>query len=722
MEECESQKASGLGPVEETSTANPGDEGSPSTEDWADQMESPAVKPDDSSEMEQKIPAEEIADGQTSNCEREEEQAFLVDLYKFMKERHTPIERVPHLGFKQINLWKIYKAVEKLGAYELVTGRRLWKNVYDMLGGSPGSTSSATCTRRHYERLVLPYVRHLKGEDDKPLPPVKPRKQYKVSKEPKGDKGDDSVEKTKKAKKEKNSRDQVLPEKVKSDAIPVPKTMDVPEQSKPGERTEGFPLPNSKDSAENQPPSSCHGSCKSHCCSETYKRLFSSFYFKGSHGIMSPLAKKKLLAQVSKAESLHCHEKHLSHCPEGKKARTGELSCSSKDSDPNRPSVIHHHEEGRSPQPEEDNPKDPVCSSHLPGTGEGASCPKGSPSPRDSHMPQRAEDGNLGCRPSPAPSVFTGYFHAYRSEVVKPVSCHPLRSSVERFPDFKDFQESSSSIYRQPGKDQHPKRQDDSEEPGEQPEDLRSKASRPRLSWSGDTQRPSAFHKGSPGEGKSSPFPSIKACWVPPMTSLAKASPQLPKNSGLVQPIPQSRTGSPALGSGQRNKRSLEEEGFVHGKKLKAVLPFIKEAEPKDRGVHEGSPSAQQGLAKPKVVMPSPGFSAATVPQIQDVYKGTMFRFPVNFGNPADHLKGQSSPLIPSLSIRPFVIPAFPSHLLATSAPSSDLCRPLATSLVHYPTSYDSSQRHRLYPVSTWHNQPTYAAPHGPSFHRNTKL
>ncbi|NXR33520.1 ARI5A protein, partial [Zosterops hypoxanthus] len=106
-----------------------------------------------------------------------EEEAFLVSLYKFMRERHTPIERIPHLGFKQsmsppygdrgrwpcvlltlsisplfpVNLWKIYKAVEKLGAYELVTGRRLWKNVYDELGGSPGSTSAATCTRRHYE-------------------------------------------------------------------------------------------------------------------------------------------------------------------------------------------------------------------------------------------------------------------------------------------------------------------------------------------------------------------------------------------------------------------------------------------------------------------------------------------------------------------------------------------------------------------------------------------
>ena len=30
-----------------------------------------------------------------------EEQAFLVALYKYMKERDTPIERIPFLGFKQ---------------------------------------------------------------------------------------------------------------------------------------------------------------------------------------------------------------------------------------------------------------------------------------------------------------------------------------------------------------------------------------------------------------------------------------------------------------------------------------------------------------------------------------------------------------------------------------------------------------------------------------------
>lgn len=53
---------------------------------------------------------------------------------------------------------------------------------------------------RFLPRLVLPYVRHLKGEDDKPLPTSKPRKQYKMAKENRGDDG--ATERPKKAKEE----------------------------------------------------------------------------------------------------------------------------------------------------------------------------------------------------------------------------------------------------------------------------------------------------------------------------------------------------------------------------------------------------------------------------------------------------------------------------------------------------------------------------------------
>ncbi|KAM8858679.1 AT-rich interactive domain-containing protein 5B isoform 1-T1 [Spinachia spinachia] len=128
-------------------------------------------------EKEERDEREENQEEETSEESRAEEQAFLVELYKYMKDRDTPIERIPFLGFKQINLWTMFQAAQKLGGYELITVRRQWKHVYDELGGNPSSTSAATCTRRHYERLLLPYERHVKGEHDKPLPLVKAKKQ-----------------------------------------------------------------------------------------------------------------------------------------------------------------------------------------------------------------------------------------------------------------------------------------------------------------------------------------------------------------------------------------------------------------------------------------------------------------------------------------------------------------------------------------------------------------
>ncbi|XP_077350649.1 aT-rich interactive domain-containing protein 5B [Festucalex cinctus] len=136
----------------------------------------------DWSSSEEEAASAEAASSAASSCEdsREDEQAFLVELYKYMKKRDTPIERIPFLGFKQINLWTMFQAAQKLGGYELITVRRQWKHVYDELGGNPSSTSAATCTRRHYERLLLAYERHLKGEQDKPLPLSKPRSQEKA--------------------------------------------------------------------------------------------------------------------------------------------------------------------------------------------------------------------------------------------------------------------------------------------------------------------------------------------------------------------------------------------------------------------------------------------------------------------------------------------------------------------------------------------------------------
>ncbi|NXN63420.1 ARI5A protein, partial [Himantopus himantopus] len=356
---------------------------------------------------------------------------------------------------------------------------------------------------------------------------------------------------------------------------------------------------------------------------------------------MSPLAKKKLLAQVSKAESLHCHKRH---CPEGQRSASDAGPSSSPE--PARLATGPHLDKERSPEPA-------GAQDTAPSVGSDAGPIAGG---RDNPPCPRAEDGG------PAPAVFTGCFHAYRNEVLKPVSCHPLWGY---FSSLKDFLEPPSTF---------PSR---CEEP-EQPQDLRNKTGQ---SWNGESRRAAACA-------------TVKACWVPPGAGCGPAVP--------------------------RGKRGREEEGaFGPGAKLRAISPFVKEADGRDMGT--GSPRGQQGLAKPKAVVASPGY-ATSLPQAPDGYKGAMLHFPASFGNPLEHLKTQGVPVAPSLSVNPFIIPAFPSPLVAASTQPSDLCRPLATGPGHYPASYENSLRHRLYPAATWHSQPTYASPHVPAFHRHAKL
>ncbi|XP_071946798.1 uncharacterized protein [Antedon mediterranea] len=110
-----------------------------------------------------------------------EEAMFLADLKKFMNVEKKPIDRIPHLGFKQIDLFLFYNEVKKLGGYDAVCDQRKWKVMYDVLGGNPGSTSAATCTRRHYERLLLAYERHVKG--DLVITPTQKQKKLSCSRE-----------------------------------------------------------------------------------------------------------------------------------------------------------------------------------------------------------------------------------------------------------------------------------------------------------------------------------------------------------------------------------------------------------------------------------------------------------------------------------------------------------------------------------------------------------
>lgn len=100
------------------------------------------VKDESSSSEEDEDEEEEEQDEDGSSEEEEEEvepfpeerESFLQQLYKFMEDRGTPINKRPVLGYRNLNLFKLYRLVHKLGGFDNIDSGSVWKQVYQDLG------------------------------------------------------------------------------------------------------------------------------------------------------------------------------------------------------------------------------------------------------------------------------------------------------------------------------------------------------------------------------------------------------------------------------------------------------------------------------------------------------------------------------------------------------------------------------------------------------------
>ncbi|KAM3931155.1 AT-rich interactive domain-containing protein 4B [Leptodactylus fuscus] len=86
---------------------------------------------------------EETKDDQDDNSSEEEDEVepfpdenenFLQQLYKFMEDRGTPINKRPVLGYRNLNLFKLFRLVHKLGGFSNIESGAVWKQVYQDLG------------------------------------------------------------------------------------------------------------------------------------------------------------------------------------------------------------------------------------------------------------------------------------------------------------------------------------------------------------------------------------------------------------------------------------------------------------------------------------------------------------------------------------------------------------------------------------------------------------
>ncbi|XP_061468440.1 AT-rich interactive domain-containing protein 4A isoform X2 [Rhineura floridana] len=75
---------------------------------------------------EEVVPEEEL--------DPEERENFLQQLYKFMEDRGTPINKPPVLGYKDLNLFKLFRLVYQQGGCDNIDSGAIWKQIYMDLG------------------------------------------------------------------------------------------------------------------------------------------------------------------------------------------------------------------------------------------------------------------------------------------------------------------------------------------------------------------------------------------------------------------------------------------------------------------------------------------------------------------------------------------------------------------------------------------------------------
>ncbi|XP_014218610.1 AT-rich interactive domain-containing protein 4B isoform X2 [Copidosoma floridanum] len=86
---------------------------------------------------------------------REEKDHVVATLYKFMDDRGTPINQCPMIGNEDIDLYKLFRAVYKLGGYNRVTNQNQWKSITKRLGFQVQNNQSTRNAVKHsYKRYL----------------------------------------------------------------------------------------------------------------------------------------------------------------------------------------------------------------------------------------------------------------------------------------------------------------------------------------------------------------------------------------------------------------------------------------------------------------------------------------------------------------------------------------------------------------------------------------
>ncbi|XP_028994739.1 AT-rich interactive domain-containing protein 4A isoform X2 [Betta splendens] len=115
----------------------------------------------------------------------EERDNFLQQLYKFMEDRGTPINKPPVLGYKDLNLFKLFRLVYQLGGCHKIESGTVWKQVYMDLGIPVLNSAASYNVKTAYKKYLYGFEEYCRSaavtfrtiHHNNPRPPAPPANQ-----------------------------------------------------------------------------------------------------------------------------------------------------------------------------------------------------------------------------------------------------------------------------------------------------------------------------------------------------------------------------------------------------------------------------------------------------------------------------------------------------------------------------------------------------------------
>nr|XP_033793211.1 AT-rich interactive domain-containing protein 4B isoform X6 [Geotrypetes seraphini] len=144
--------------------------------------ESSSSETEDEEEVEQEDNSNEEEETEPFPEEREN---FMQQLYKFMEDRGTTISKRPILGYRNLNLFKLFRLVHKLGGFDNIESGAVWKQVYQDLGIPILNSAAGYNVKCAYKKYLYGFEEYCRSANIKfhmALPEKVPSKSCKENK------------------------------------------------------------------------------------------------------------------------------------------------------------------------------------------------------------------------------------------------------------------------------------------------------------------------------------------------------------------------------------------------------------------------------------------------------------------------------------------------------------------------------------------------------------